>query len=244
MLAASDTTRSTGSGTLLTRLDVPTQGVFLQDLHAMNWLPAALLLVLGLVYLSQGWKAVKVLIVLNAAAIGALLGWIIGQGIQGDDAPLYTAVAGAILLGAMSFPTMKYSLAVMGGLAGSIVGFVTWRYLSELAGRPDIAQHAWAGALIGLTLLGLLAFVLFRFSVIVITAGQGAVMAVSGALALLLKHHGLQPRVESTLLSNALLLPLLIVLPAAIGFIIQESQLAKKLAKKRRRSSSSSSSSS
>jgi hypothetical protein len=112
------------------------------------------------------------------------------------------------------------------------------QYLAVALNRPGLAENAWAGALVGLILLGMLAFALFKLAVVVLTSIQGATMTVTGLLTLLMKHRGLSANLEETLLGNVHLIPLLILVPSAIGFIVQESAVAKKAAKKRRRSSS------
>ncbi|MFP4054739.1 MAG: hypothetical protein ACLFV7_12830 [Phycisphaerae bacterium] len=238
MLAQTATTVQSGGETFLPRLEVPTQAEYIQYLDTVGFLTGAVLLACGLVYLLQGWKTVKVLIVINAAAIGAFAGVYIGEHLQGDNAPLYCGIAGAVLLGAMALPTFKYALSVMGGLGGSVLGYMIWRYAADAVGRPGMLEHAWAGALIGLILLGLLAFALFQLAVVVFTSVQGSVMVVTGLLGLLMKHAALRDALRDSLKANVHLIPLLILVPAAIGFIVQEAAATKK-ARKRRKSSSS-----
>jgi hypothetical protein len=237
MFLAQATTRTNASN-FLDRLEIPTQAEYIDYVSSAGLLTGAVLLACGLVYLLQGWKTIKALIVINAAVIGAFAGAHLGNMLQGANAPLYCGIAGAVLLGALALPTIKYALSVMGGLAGAVLGYVTMQYLADAVNRPALAENAWAGALIGLILLGLLAFALFRLAVVVLTSIQGATMTVTGLLALLMKHRALAANLEDSLLSNVHLIPLLILVPSAIGFIVQESAIAKKAAKKRKRSSS------
>ncbi len=236
MFLAQTTTRTNASN-FLDRLEIPTQAEYIDYVSSAGLLTGAVLLACGLVYLLQGWKTIKALIVINAAVIGAFAGTHLGSMLRGANAPLYCGIAGAVLLGALALPTFKYALSVMGGLAGAVLGYVTMQYLGDAVNRPALAENAWAGALIGLILLGLLAFALFRLAVVVLTSIQGATMTVTGLLALLMKHGTLATNLEDSLLSNVHLIPLLILVPSAIGFIVQESAVAKKAAKKRRRSS-------
>jgi hypothetical protein len=226
------------ASTFLDRLEIPTQAEYVNYVSSAGLVTGAVLLACGLVYLLQGWKTIKVLIVINAAVIGAFAGTHVGGMLQGANAPLYCAVAGAVLLGALALPTLKYALSIMGGLGGAVLGYLTMQYLADALNRPGLAENAWAGALVGLILLGMLAFALFKLAVVVLTSIQGATMTVTGLLTLLMKHRGLSANLEETLLGNVHLIPLLILVPSAIGFIVQESAVAKKAAKKRRRSSS------
>src|SRR4051794_41581077 len=98
---------------------------------------AAVLILLGVVYLLYGYNLFKVLVVLNAALLGAALGLTMGER-SGAKWPL--AVVGAVLLGAISWPAMKYAVALMGGVFGALVGTTMWRII-ELQPR-----YAWAGA--------------------------------------------------------------------------------------------------
>jgi hypothetical protein len=231
------TTTGPQAATFLDRLEIPTQAEYIDYVGSAGWLTGAVLLACGLVYLLQGWKTIKALIVINAAAIGVFVGVHVGSMLRGENAPLYCAIAGAVLLGAVALPTFKYALSVMGGLGGAVLGHVTFEYLADALNRPALADSAWAGALIGLILLGMLAFALFRLAVVLLTSIQGATMCVTGALALLMQHPDLTASLGDTLRGNVHLIPLLILVPSAIGFIVQESAVAKKAAKRRRRSS-------
>jgi len=121
----------------------------------------------------------------------------------------------------------------MGGLAGSFLGYSLWHYLTTILDKPTLNQHAWAGALIGLIVLGMLAFIIFQLTVIVFTCVQGAVMTVAGMLAMVLKYQPTSEGLQDHLNDNPHLLPLLIAVPALIGFAIQYTAAAKKEKKKR-----------
>ena len=53
------------------------------------------------------------------------------------------------------------------------------------------------------------------------TSFQGSFMAVSGLFALLLKPYAFQDRIAKPLVDNVHLLPLLVALPALLGFCLQ-----------------------
>ncbi|MFW5839978.1 MAG: DUF4203 domain-containing protein, partial [Planctomycetota bacterium] len=212
------------------------QDAFLLSLNQISLAPAILLAASGIVYLLYGWKIFKILVVCNALMFGAIFGTHIGLMFETPNMPLYMAIGGGALLGMLSWPTMKYAVAVMGGLAGALLGFGVWQYVSAATRNVEMARFGWAGALIGLVLLGMLAFILFRVAVIGWTSFQGAMMIVAGLVALLLKHQQFHQNVNQSLQANVHLLPLLIGVPAGIGFIFQDAALVKK--SRRRRPSS------
>jgi len=214
-------------------LQLPPPAEYLDFLIALNAIWGFLLIACGLVYLLNGWKMFKMLVVLNAAAIGTLAGVLLGEAQGGRHGPLIGGAAGGLLLAALAWPLMKYAISVMGGLVGSCIGYGTWSYVAAALERPNLLQHAWAGALIGLVTLGLLAFVVFRLSVVVLTSVQGALMTVSGLLTLLLKYAPIKDSIYAPLCENHHMVPLLIGVPAVIGFALQQVAVAKKNKKKR-----------
>ena len=129
---------------------------------------------------------------------------------------------------------MKSSVCLMGALSGGFLGYGVWQFVVTAVGRANLAEFAWAGGLVGLIIMGLLSFVVFRFVIIVFSTFQGSMMIVSGLLALLLKYERTESTVNYVLSYNSLLLPLLIITPALIGFIAQESQILKKAKKKKK----------
>ena len=219
----------------LRQLQPPSQEQLISSLSGLEPLWACLLLACGLVYLVHGWKIFKVLVALNAAILGVVVGVkLAGLAGGGRNMPLFAAVGGGLLLAALAWPLMKYSISLMGGLAGSFLGFGIWQYAAQLAGRPGLLEYAWTGALVGLVTLGLLGFLVFRFVVITFTAFQGSVMTVAGTVGLLLKYDRVAEPVTNAMLNNVHLLPLLVGVPAVIGFAVQNSAAFKKAKKKKK----------
>jgi len=233
-----DVTDVPDPGGLLDRLEgfrVPTHEEFVHSLAALEPIWACVLLGCGLVYLLQGWKMFKILVVLNAAILGVLLGSRLAAVVGGDrNMPLFAGIGGGLILAVLAWPLMKYAISIMGGLVGSFVGFGMWNYAAQVVGKPSLLEYAWVGALIGLITLGLLAFVIFRFVVITFTCFQGSLMTVSGILGLLLKYDRVAEPLTNSLTLNVHMLPLLVGIPAVIGFVFQNSALAKKAKKKRK----------
>jgi hypothetical protein len=174
---------------------------------------AALLIIAGIVYLLWGYAIFKVLIMLNAAVVGAVIGSIIGQ--SGDQQMLGAAI-GAVGMGALAWPLMKHAVAFMGGIYGFILGGSLWQ-----SANLD-PRFFWAGALLGLIAFGLISFIVFRGSVMMYTSLQGASMIVVGVLGLLFKYKDMTPRVVHHMTLQPMLLPALILVPALIGIIYQQ----------------------
>lgn len=195
---------------------------------------ALLIFACGLVYMLQGWKVFKVLVVANAAVLGAMVGGRFGALLRGPNMWLFGGIAGSLLFAILAWPLMKYAVSLMGGLVGSFLGFATWHYATNALDRTDLTQHAWAGAVIGLITLGLLAFVIFKFVVTLFTAVQGSMMAVGGVVTLLLKYEPLRQDLEPQLRGNSHLVALVIAVPALIGLAFQYSGIAKKAQKKKK----------
>ncbi len=212
---------------------IPTREQFVSGLMNLDLLQCLLLVAIGVVYLLCGWKAFKVLVVANAAMIGALIGAFLGGMLKGPNTQAMGAIAGALLLGALAWPLMKGAVAVMGGLAGSFIGYGVWKYIAGVSGSLTLGDYAWAGGLIGLVALALLAFVIFRETIITFTSLQGAVLAVAGVLAILLMFSGVREPLSRHLVSNLHLLPILIAVPAVIGLGCQHAALVKKKRRKR-----------
>ena len=180
---------------------------------------AMLLFACGLVYMLQGWKIFKILVVANVAVLGAAAGSYLGSMARGENTWMYTSVAGAMLLGGLAWPLMKYAVSLLGGMVGSFVGYGLWHYVVNAADRPEMLQYGWVGALVGLITLGLLAFVILKFVVMLVTSIQGAVMALGGVLAMMLKYMAAD--LEGPLRENDHLMLILIGVPTIIGFVFQ-----------------------
>jgi hypothetical protein len=208
--------------------EIPSQSQLVDSLldiahHQYGAVLAMLLFACGLVYMLQGWKIFKILVVANVAVMGAVVGSYLGSMARGPNTGpntwIYTSIAGAMLLGGLAWPLMKYAVSLLGGLVGSFVGYGLWHYVANAIDNPDLLQYAWVGALVGLITLGLLAFVILKFVVMFITSLQGAVMGVGGVLALLLKY--MSDDLEGPLRENSHLMAVLIGVPAIIGFVFQ-----------------------
>ncbi len=191
---------------------LPEQAKVLDSLVSAEVFFAASLLIIGILLVLFGFKAYRWIVVFNCVALGFWLGGLLGERAQ---IATVAAVLGALLLGAVSWPLMKYAVAVCGGLVGAVVGMAVWAYCEQPV------DMAWAGGLIGLVVLGMLSFILFKTSVILFTSVQGAVMFVLGSAALLIKYSPWSTQVGNSLDHKPVLMPLLVTSIALLGLIWQ-----------------------
>ena len=126
------------------------------------------------------------------------------------------AIVGAFVAAAATWPLMKWAVAIMGGLFGALLGASVWR----ICGLDP--AFTWAGALIGLMSLGLMAFIIFRGSIMMYTSLQGAVMLICGLLGLVYKYQDLAPHITENMVLKPFLLPMAIFIPAVIGLVFQQ----------------------
>ena len=195
-------------------------------LQSMSIVWAIVFLTGGLVCMLNGYKFYKPVTVLLALLMGASVGYALGQKIQAE-AHIVAGCLGA-LMAVACMPLMKYAVAVMGGLTGSFIGANAWTSAAKLMtekGQAGLAaEHAWIGALLGLVMFGMLAFVLFKLSVVMFTSVSGSTLAVLGGMALLLQVPEWRQSVIKGLSSHTIIMPLLVMAPALIGLILQQAR--------------------
>jgi len=175
---------------------------------------AALLLLVGIIYLMYGYRIFKAVVMLNAAVVGAYIGAMLAA--QSGEASMACAMIGAVAAAAITWPTMKYAVAFMGGIFGAMLGASIWRTVDL---DPQLVM---AGAMVGLVGFGMLSFILFRGSVMMYTSLQGAFMLVFGVLGLAYKYHQIAPQVTQHLSIEPFLLPAAIFVPTVVGLIYQQ----------------------
>jgi hypothetical protein len=173
---------------------------------------AALLIILGIVYLLFGFQLHRMLVLVNTAVVGWLVGDAIGDK-TGTSIPC--AIAGAVLAGAIAWPATKYAVAVMGGLFGALVAATLWR----LFGQDP--KFTWAGAMTGLVGGGLLCFIIFNVCVMAYMSLQGSTMMIFGILGLLMKYQDLAPKVGGYLAVKPFVLPLFVLIATVLGAMFQ-----------------------
>ncbi|MEM6458971.1 MAG: hypothetical protein AAF710_06230 [Planctomycetota bacterium] len=202
----------------------------IQHLQALGAVWAVVFVIVGVLCMFNGYKFYR----LATVAVALMLGLFAGYWFGGKIGAHYV-VAGCLglLLATLAFPLMKYAVAVFGGLSGAFVGANLWSGLAHAVNRiaSDNAGAArniipageyWLGALLGLLICGMLAFILFKLSVVMFTSVSGSTIAVMGVLALLLSFEPWHDAVASGLRASQLVIPLLVFVPAAIGLVLQE----------------------
>jgi hypothetical protein len=175
---------------------------------------AMIFVVLGTICVFAGYRWHKAVILVLALLAGGAIGRLLGQAI--GVTTLVTGISGAALFGVLAWPILRYTVALFAGLAGAFCGANVW---SSVGQPPD--QH-YIGAMIGLLVLGMLAFIAFRFVIIAFTAIGGASLLVIGALSMLLRLESWRSGIESSLSEHPLAIPIIAGSACAVGIIFQQ----------------------
>ena len=199
-----------------------------EHLSALSLVWAVVFIVAGTICLLKGYDFYKPVTVLLAALVGLFAGYWLGLHI---NAPFIVAGCLSLLLAVCAFPLMKYAVALFGGLAGAFIGANLWAGLAHALSETTTivlpGNAYWVGALTGLLVCGMLAFILYNLSIVLFTSVSGATIAVLGAIALLLSFEPWRAAVADGLIASQLVVPLLVLVPAVIGLILQETWLHK-----------------
>lgn len=186
----------------------------LLHLQALPALVSVVLIAVGAACVFSGYRWHKLIVVVLALLLGFGLGHILSQEIGRS---MVIAVALAVLLAAIATPMLRFTVAFFSGLVGAAVGATLWTFFN--AQQPDLA---WAGAGMGFIALALLSFIFFRVVVIFFTSLSGGAMLVMGTTGVLLQLGATKAEVSEQLLRHPAIMPLLIVVAATIGFVMQE----------------------
>jgi hypothetical protein len=178
---------------------------------------------LGVVFLLYGFKYFKILVMVNAAAVGGCLGYYLGTVSQSQSIPILFAVAGALVFGALAWPLQRAAVALLGAVSGLIIGWVLWDAVINLTGNASLAQYQDAVALVGMTVLGMLTFISFNPVVMIFTSIQGASMIVLGMVSLLMSYNDLAPSLR-TALERGCLPGIFVACLALVGFVLQHAK--------------------
>lgn len=204
-----------------------------QTLQPISMVWATVFLVAGVTSLLGGYKYYKWVTVVLATMIGGIVGYYLGDKI---GAAYIVAGCLAMLLAVTCFPLMKYAVALIGGLAGAFIGANTWVAVSKLSYEGPqadaFAGNAWVGALVGLIVFGMLAFILFKLTIVLFTSVSGSTVAVIGGLALLFQMPNWRAPIVDSISVHPVVIPLLILVPAAIGLLVQQSGMMSETSKK------------
>ena len=187
-----------------------------EQITALSWLHAVVAISFGAVYLLYGWRIFKALAVISFALLGLYAGrWVGGQ----FDEVLLSSVVGAVVLAILSIPLMRWAVSILGAVAGGTLTAALW-YACEL---PE--QYIWAGGLVGVVAGGMISFIVFKIAVMLFTSLGGGVLIVAGVLSLLHQYESIQEppgeSIKELFYSENWFVPVLLLVPAAIGMIMQ-----------------------
>lgn len=192
-----------------------------QQITTLTWFQAVLAISFGVVYLLYGWRIFRVLVVISFGMIGMFLGMMAGQKFgNGNPAHvIWGGLIGTAILAFLSVPLMKWCVSFLGAIAGGIITSGIW-YACEL---PE--QYIWAGAIIGVVAGGMISFILLKASVMLFTSLGGSLITVIGILALIHEYEIGLPEptayVEDLIYNQSWFLPVVLIVPAMIGILIQ-----------------------
>jgi hypothetical protein len=187
-----------------------------EQIIAMSWLQAVIAISFGMVYMFYGWRIFKVLVVICFGLVGMFAGINIGQRF---DSQIAGAIAGLILLAAISIPMMRWAVSLLGAITGGILAGGLW-YAFELPGK-----YLPAGAGIGLVAGGMISFIVFRIAVMLFTSFGGGALIVGGLVALLNQYESMREpptgQIKDLFMNHNWFLPALLLATTVIGIIIQ-----------------------
>jgi len=186
----------------------------------INLLEALTFISFGIVCLFYGWRVFKVLVCICFGLIGIFVGIKINELFVGGNG-IYVGLIFMILFALCSVPFVRWGVSLLGAVAGSMITGGLWFALS----LPE--NYLWAGALIGLIAGGMISFIIFKAAVMLFTSLGGSSLMVVGILAVLYQHMGTAEDVRAYVFDYNWFVPVLIVVPMALGMVVQW-QLIKK----------------
>ena len=194
--------------------------IFWEQVTKLSWLEALIAVSFGAVYLIYGWRIFKVLAVVCFGMIGLFLGMQLGQKMGTESsAIMWGGIIGLILMAVLSIPLMHWAVSILGAAAGGIITSCIWYAL----GLPQ--QYILAGAVIGIVAGGMISFIVFKISVMLFTSLGGAVLIITGLLALanLYEHHQTENAdfVYSLVYQYNWFMPAILIFTTFVGMVIQ-----------------------
>jgi len=196
---------------------VPTDDIW-RVITQISWIQAVVCVAFALIYLIYGWRVFKVLVVINIAVLGLVVGRFLGAKL---NSPIWGGIIGTIVMATITWPFMKYCVSGLGALAGAVLGAAIWQ--TAILPEPLV----WVGALAGLVAGGFMAFSSFKFSIMLFTSLQGSVFLAIGLLALLNDYPRLSSYLAVIVYSHGYFLSLAVVIPTVFSILLQRKLLSK-----------------
>jgi len=191
-------------------------------LEQIPLIAAATTVTLGVLCVLNGYRWHKWVVAALAFLAGIAIGTTVSQ-TMGKSVVVATAMG--CLFALVATPMLKLSVAILGGLVGAFVGTNAWNAIETSTTQTAEPQTHWAGAILGFIVIAMLSMILFRLVVVLFTSVGGAVMVVFGAIALLLEVQDWREPIQNSLVAQPLTVPMLVLLAAVGGFIVQQSAL-------------------
>lgn len=189
----------------------------LDKLSELPFIGASVIVTVGVLCVFNGYRWHRWVVALLAFGCGLGLGYRLSE--QFEKSVIVAASVGC-LCAIIATPLLRITVAVFGGMTGAFIGANTWTAIE--AAPQDV--H-WAGAVIGFIIVAMASLVMFRLVVVLFTSVGGAAMVVLGGITLMLHVPSWETAVRDNLVNNQPVIPLLMLLAAVSGFVIQESRL-------------------
>jgi hypothetical protein len=178
----------------------------------INIVWASIFVIVGILCVLHGYRWHKILLVMLAAMMGVRAGTLLGDRVGSVE---IASICLAVLAAVVAWPLMRYAVAIFGGLAGAFAGANAWTAM----GYPPDDHHL--GAIIGLIVIGMAAFMAFRLVVVLLTTIGGATLLVCGALAAMTQVESWRGGILNSLDDNPLIVPMVAASAAAFGIVFQ-----------------------
>ncbi|NNM24600.1 MAG: hypothetical protein HKO59_01220 [Phycisphaerales bacterium] len=216
----------TGSGlpgeelfaSMFERLDILFHPEELLDaLATLPLLAASVIVVVGVLCVLNGYQWHKWVVAVLAFICGLGLGYKLSETMGRS---MVVAASVGCLCAIVATPLLRLTVAIFGGITGAFIGANAWT-----AFDASPADAHWAGATIGFIVIAMASLLMFRMVIVLFTSVGGAAMVVFGGITLLMQVPEWEHTVRSNLQGNQLLIPLLLLVAAVSGFVVQESRL-------------------
>ena len=117
-------------------------------------------------------------------------------------------------MAALAWPMVKLFVGIYGAAAGGLAGYAVTQAIGD-------ERIMLIGVGVGIVLGGILAALVFRFTVVLMSSVLGAHMAVIGAVALLYRAEEVGGPLKTSFAERPYLLPVVVAVPALIGVAYQ-----------------------
>jgi len=183
-----------------------------QVLTDLNIVWAVIFMVLGGICVFNGYRWHKLVIVLLAGLGGVWAGVEFGGTI---GAQTIVATSLGLLAAMLAWPLLRYAASLFGGLAGAFAGANIWTAI----GQPP-EQH-YVGAIVGLIIVGMLAFLAFRGVVVILTTVGGATLLTLGSISAMIEVQAWRGAVVNSMTEHPVVVPFVVGSVAVIGAVLQ-----------------------